>query len=260
MRHGASNASNEREGRVSRRWLIMAAVAAVGSACTEVPPSNPYDPSAPAVQQKKGQVTGEVVLPEGFGPDRFVEAQAELRRPTAPTEMAYSTFLGAAGETDAGGPVEDAGATDGGLGVAARGRFHFGDVEPGGYTVRVAVRGFALYEKIIEVSLDSVVDLGEVELALVQRAAISGRAMLAGAAVGEHQGIVVQALRTPFFTLTTDDGQFRLPVAAGRYELRPWSSFRPSGQTRARDPMASMSGGGGAWLLPRASTGTGGTN
>ena len=41
---------------------------------------------------------------------------------------------------------------------------------------------------------------------------------------------------------------------------RPWSSFRPSGQTRARDPMASMSGGGGAWLLPRASTGTGGTN
>ena len=40
----------------------------------------------------------------------------------------------------------------------------------------------------------------------------------------------------------------------------PWSSFRPSGQTRAGDPMASMSGGGGAWLLPRASTGTGGTN
>jgi hypothetical protein len=108
----------------------------------------------------------------------------------------------------------------------ALGRFAFADVVAADYTLHVELGGFFPLDVPVTVPVGGAVELPPQTLfSLIDGTGedtgfVVGMATLQGAAEGRHGGTHVEAVGTPFVTLTADDGAFRLPVAAGRrYDL-----------------------------------------
>ncbi len=187
-------------------WLLLAA-------CSEVSPSNPFDPATPGSQQATGRVVGRLVLPTGFGAQRLQGAQVTLRPQADPASVT------ATAEVD------------------AEGAFALTDVVAGLYSVQVQVVGLSLTPIAIELTIGGVVDLGDLLLEAPPEglAAVLGRVQRSGAAEDGHQGIVIEALGTPYSAVTTSDGTFRPAVAAGEHTLRSSApGYAP--QTAPLDP------------------------
>lgn len=175
----------------------------LASACADVPASNPFDPATPAAQQQRGRVVGAVRLPAGFGADRLTDGLARLYAADSPAMPAYE----AAVEVDAEGE-------------RVAGRFTFGGVEPGLYRVAVQVRGFRGEPRAIALGIGAALDVGVLDLQPSEDAVIQGAALLAGDAVADHGGTLIEALGTPYTALTAADGAFRLDLPPGTYTLR----------------------------------------
>ncbi len=163
-------------------------------ACSEVPATNPFDPSAPASAQVPGEVVGSVVLPEGFDAERLDEARVVLRDARDPSEVAFESV------------IEDSGA------------FTLAEVTPGSYALRASVPGFAADELQLLVEVDGRIELDPLELRPRRDAAFTGTVLRLGAEA--HGGVLVEAVGTPYATFTTAEGLFRLEVGGGDHTLR----------------------------------------
>lgn len=106
--------------------------------------------------------------------------------------------------------------------LAADGRFAFEGVAAGHYAVSVELRGFIPRGVVADVDPGETVNLGVIVLS----AALDGR-LIQGTArrqclaeACDHAGIRVEALRSPYSTVTGSDGRFLLQVNADVYDLR----------------------------------------
>jgi hypothetical protein len=106
------------------------------------------------------------------------------------------------------------------VGVSPEGLLAFPEVAVGSYTVTFAVPGFQAPQRPVVVGIAEVLDVGDIPLGIASLGAVEGTARLAGAPPEGHQGIFVEARGSPFATLTTSDGHFRLEAAEGTYDLR----------------------------------------
>ncbi len=169
----------------------------LGVACSEVPATNPFDPSTPAAQQATGRVSGRLVLPDGFAWDGpRAGATIELRAAENPNEVAYSAV------------------------VDAEGAFAIADVGAGAYTAAFVVPTMSADAVALVVPRGGAVDLGEIPLRAVAESSLQGKARRAGEADDAHGGIFVQVVGTPYNALTSADGTFRIALTAGTFTVR----------------------------------------
>ena len=100
------------------------------------------------------------------------------------------------------------------------GSFTFAGLAPGTYQVQASLVGFQPAFSAVAVSPGAATPAGILFLSpTATEAVVSGRARR-GCASCDHVGIQVEAVGTPFVTLTTADGDFRLAVTAGQFTLR----------------------------------------
>lgn len=171
------------------RFRVLCAAVLLG-ACSDVTPTNPYDPAAPATVQRSANLSGRLVLPAGFDADALLTAEVALQ--------------------------DLAGDADLRVGVDDEGRFAFGELTPGRYRVRPEVGGFTAAPIVVALGIGEVLDLGPIELApAVVLGGVRGRAERAGAA--SHDGIAVRARGTRYGTATDALGQFWIELP-GRVE------------------------------------------
>ena len=110
---------------------------------------------------------------------------------------------------------------------AADGTFLLDTVAAGDYVVRLEAEGFAAVRRPAPVTVGERTDLGEVRLELDQLSAgIGGVAQLQGVSdPNGHGGILIESVGTPFSTVTSSSGAWRLDVLPGEHTL----SFRFDG-------------------------------
>ena len=182
----------------SRHDLLAWLLVLLPMGCSDVAPTNPYDPEAPAHQQAPGTVRGRlratVSLPPGFDePDRLGRVAVELR-PLEGDEVLRSASPG------------------------ANGRCILDDVPLGSGRLVASLEGFVPVSRFVDVGPGESVDAGLLALTLpatrgLEPTELTGTAYLGGVLVEDgHGGILVEALGTPFATVTTTHGRFRLPV------------------------------------------------
>ena len=139
-----------------------------------------------------GRIVGKLVLPKGFGPDRFEGAVVAL--------------------SDGGDKLRRT------TGVAFDGQFAFDLLGAGSYGVEATVPGFDPASLTLELEEDEVLDLDEIAIEVSPAATLEGRVRLDGAE--DHGGVLIEAIGSAFATLSADDGRFRLSVTAGTWDLR----------------------------------------
>lgn len=167
-------------------------------ACADVPATNPHDPATPRSQQASARLSGSVALPDSFDRAVLQAAAVHLIDLAAPAQAAGTA------------PVEPDGS------------FAFPNVSPGQYTVAPRLEGFTAAAVTVSLGLGQTLTLATIELRPADGAAggqIEGDVQLHGQPEDHHGGVRVEAIGTPYWDLTRDDGTFTLPVPAGRYDL-----------------------------------------
>ncbi|MCA9543216.1 MAG: carboxypeptidase regulatory-like domain-containing protein, partial [Myxococcales bacterium] len=192
-------------------WLVAWTVAAGALGCTDLAPTNPYDPQAPEAQQAKGTLDGTLTLPDGVTGAAFEGATVALFALSAPTTaLREAAVVGEAGDD-------------------RRARFQFDDLPAGQYRVQPRVPGFALVldgERtaglVVQITIGGNASLGELILEAdeADRFEVSGRVRLGGTEDGTHAGTRVEAVGSPDVVFTDDDGGWLLRLPAGRRTLR----------------------------------------
>jgi hypothetical protein len=184
--------------------LCAGVLGALGvSGCSEVPATNPYDPSSPVELQRKATIEG-IVSGETLG--ALVGAEITLSGPTSPDNNPLTT--------------------------GDDGAFRFVELAPGRYVIRVEHPGHVSRE----IDLGSVV-AGEVVERPIEleprrasgqapgQARLSGVAYKQGAlaladeAARDHSGITVELEGTGLRTVTSRAGAFDFFLGAGTYTL-----------------------------------------
>ena len=159
--------------------------------------SNPIVLSA-----QPGQIVGFVTLPQGFrGAERLAQVSVVLQR------------------VDAEPGADPVGRSA----VDAQGRFDLGGINPGEYSLVVDATGFSGPTRVLVLGPGTRMDVGEIRLELEETpatgpTAIEGTAQRDG--LSDHSGIQVEAIGTPFATVTTSTGAYRLEVTPGGHTLR----------------------------------------
>ena len=163
-----------------------------------------------------GRLTGRIVLPVGFDQARFEGARIELAETANPLEVIRLATL------EMTEPV----ASDDGPRQAQS--FLIADLPAGRYVLTTFVPGFraerdgqSISPLPVELDIGRNQDLGDIQLVLDEspnvQGAVVGQAELQGAT--NHRGILVEARGTPYRTETTSEGNFRLELPAGTYDL-----------------------------------------
>lgn len=174
-------------------WLTLWLLAA----CSEVEPSNPYDPASPIERQATGLLTGRLKLPVDFA-DRGYDGFS--------VELGGSQALRGQGERQAE--------------VGPEGAFTLSGVVAGTWTVSFRTPGFAVESQVVALRIGESVNLGEIPLVAALDARLEGVARLKGVADGGHAGTRIELLGTPLMATTVGDGAFSLVAAAGTYTAR----------------------------------------
>lgn len=171
--------------------------------CDGIQPNNPFDPEAPTGTKLLGQVSGRITFSEIYPSDLLDDVNVELRR----LSELDTPFM--EGVLESGG------------------QFLFEDLEEGRYQLRVELNGFASVRYALILGIGELIDLGSIFLE--ERVdpntgdvsvGVEGVAQRALSAEMEHGGILVEALNTPFSTITNSDGRFYLPLPPGDHILR----------------------------------------
>lgn len=192
--------------------LFVLGLTALLGACTNVDPSNPWDPSTPAAQQAKGRVRGAVALPPGYSPERLAGAGVDLFTASDAVRPIQQAALAA--------PAEDAGATDAGVGAAVVAPFTFEGLTAGSYVVRPHIEGFEVPSADFALDIGGQADVGTLQAGVSGTSALEGLATLDPAPPEGHAGITVEVANSPVTALTNSAGAYRLGVGAGTYTLQ----------------------------------------
>ncbi len=170
--------------RTPVRLLLL--LAALG--CSEVPATNPFDPSTPPSQQATATLSGHLTLPPGWSLEHLAGARVSLA-------------LGA------------------NVGVDDEGAFWLEGLAPGNWDLEVEARSFVARPQAVAVPLAAQVGLGGVGLEPRPGHQISGLVRLDGRGTGDHGGVLVRVKGTPLQTLTEADGTWSIAVPPGRFAL-----------------------------------------
>lgn len=165
-------------------------------ACEPVAPSNPYDPETTRGEQVLGVISGRLALPSAYPSATLEGVEVELRLMTDLNGRFLST------------PVDEAG------------RFELAELPSDRYQLRADVPGFSSIRYGVNLEVGQRVGLGDIPLeprvnpetgdlsvgveGVVQRELITED--------NQHGGVLVEALGTPYTTITSAQGRFYLPL------------------------------------------------
>ena len=179
-----------------RRTIPLCLLVLLGIlACADIGASNPFDPATPAAQQAPGTVLGRLALPTGFAATEAEGIKVRLETGTPPERTQQEVVSGPGGA------------------------FTFDGVPVGAYNLAVAADVFYSDAHPVDVGIGARIDVGVLQLKARGGSAIEGTARLAGAPVGDHRGIRIEAIGTPFTTETEADGRYHLDVSPGQFDL-----------------------------------------
>jgi hypothetical protein len=183
-----------------------------------IDPTNPFDPEANEGIQLSGQISGRVTLPDGSADSVYENISVSLRR-----------------QRELSVPFLD-------LAVDRTGQFNFEDLEEGRYQLSVELSGFDPARFSLSLSIGELIDLGEVPLSPRVSAetgevsvGVMGTVKRELSPEDDQGGILIEALNTPFATVSASDGRFYLPLPPSEHTLR-FSS--PSYQSARRFSVA----------------------
>ena len=191
-------------------YLVFSVLGFCG--CTEVPPTNPYDPAAPVELQRKASLAG--VVRDALTQVALEGAIVQLVGPTDPSNNPVTT--------DGDGNVDD--------GQDSTGTFRFEGLAPGRYTLEV--KHAAHVQQVIDLGRIEAGEEVSREILLVPLQAESERvSRITGVAYKEgqlaiedetlrdHSGITVEVVGAGVRTVTNRAGDFDIFVNAGTYTL-----------------------------------------
>lgn len=183
-------------------------------ACEPVAPSNPYDPETARSSQRLGSISGRLALPSSYPSSTLEGIEVELRLMSDLTARLLTV------------PVDEAG------------RFEIADLPSDRYQLRVDVPGFTPVRYGITLEVGQLVGLGEIPLEprinpetgdlSVGVEGVALRSLVSGN--DQHGGILVEALGTPYTTITSVQGRFYLPLPPRTHVLQ----FSASGYQTAQ--------------------------
>lgn len=183
---------------------VLGLLCALLVACSDVPATNPYDPSTPAAQQARGTLRAALLSPAGFAASEG--GQARIVRQDAPEDSRTVDLIRA----EADGRV--------------RLTLEVTDLPAGPYLLSAAVATLAPLEaRPFVMPRGADLDLGEIALAAPADPAafgeIAGVVLRQGAAEGRHGGTVVRTEGAPWTAVSADDGAFHLAAPTGSYRV-----------------------------------------
>lgn len=183
---------------------IIALLCVLFLACSDVPATNPYDPSTPAAQQARGTLRAALLPPEGFAVPQG--GQARIVRQDAPEDTRTVDLIRA----EADGRV--------------RLTLEIADLPAGPYLLSAAVATLAPLEaRPFVMPRGADLDLGEIALAAPADPAafgeVAGVVLRQGAPAGRHGGTVVRTEGAPWTAVSADDGAFHLAAPTGSYRV-----------------------------------------
>ena len=152
-------------------------------------------PDSLVLAGEPGRIRGSVRLPDGFAAERMAQVTVTLSR---------------------------AGRVEGSVAPQAEGTFVFPAVASGELVVSVAYPGLVGFQRTVELEIAGTTDTGVLTLALPPEltSAVEGTARLQGVVdPAGHGGIRVEAVGTPFTTITASNGRFRVAVTPGLQTL-----------------------------------------
>lgn len=165
--------------------------------------TNPFDPEAPETTLLKSQIVGVVTLPDTLPEETIERVLVSLRK-----------------QRELGTPFLDQNLSNGG-------RFSFEDLDSGRYQLSVSLSGFETVRFSLNLAIGELADLGEIELTprvSTETGEVSvgvmGKVRRALSAEDDQGGILIEALGTPFATVSASDGRFYLPLPPQEHTLR----------------------------------------
>ena len=179
-------------------WLAF-----LSSCQAPIDATNPFDPEASEGTQLNAQIVGAVVLPDQLPDDTIERVTVSLRR-----------------QRELGEPYLD-------QNLDSTGRFNFDELQDGRYQLSVSLSGFDTVRFAITLSIGELVDLGEIPLSprvSTETGEVSvgvmGTVKRALSAEDDQGGILIEALNSPFATVSASDGRFYLSLPPGEHTLR----------------------------------------
>ncbi len=193
--------------------VVLLALGAWG--CSEIPATNPFDPTAPVAQQSKGLVRGTVVFPATVLDSSGIPADSVVDLvPFGSSAAAVSVPLAPSDDADA----EEAG--DAGADRRLRSSFVFEEVNAGSYSVQVRAVGFKHQFIPLELAIG---ERGVVEIVLEEdvdsAGEVRGVAQLEDKGDDGHAGIKVRVQNRSAFKETNPQGSYALRLPAGPVTL-----------------------------------------
>ena len=169
---------------------------------SSISPTNPFDPEASEGTQLTGQVIGQVVLPEGTTDNTWESVSVSLRR-----------------QRELGTPFRD-------VVIDQTGKFDFSELDEGRYQLNIELSGFDSERFSLNLGIGEVVDLGEIPLSPRVSAetgevsvGVMGTVKRALSPEDDQGGTLIEALNTPFATVSASDGRFYLSLPPGEHTL-----------------------------------------
>ena len=200
-------------------WVALFALTCLG--CSEVAPTNPFDPETPVAQQAKANVTGDVLLPEGEAdPSVFEMGQVGLflQDKTAPSRIRACL------SEDLAWITNEALVTDGLISSGDNAAvFSLSSVPGGVYDLVLCVQGYVplvIPGLFVERGVDKALSLRLIAPTVeVSDTFMAGRVTLEGAPENGHGRALVSTVGRPYSATTAENGEFIMPLPPGTYDI-----------------------------------------
>ena len=173
------------------------------SACqSPLDPTNPFDPEANIETQQSGEIRGKVSLPEGF--EHLIDRVSVSLRRQRELSVAFQDLT-----------------------LDSVGSFSFDELRDDRYQLIIVLSGFNTERLSLNVGIGELIDLGTIPLSpLVSEetgeisVGVMGKVKRSLSPEGEQGGILIEAVDTPFATVSASDGRFYLPLPPREHTLR----------------------------------------
>ena len=183
--------------------LLFGVIAALSACEPPIDATNPFDPESSLEVQESAEVVGQVKLPEYAKAEAYSRIKVSLRKQR---ELDVDFLEANLDET---------------------GRFGFSDLRDGLYQVQVSLSGFKEERISLNITIGDFIDLGTIELTpLVSEetgevsVGVMGTVKRSLSPEDDQGGILIEALDTPFATVSASDGRFYLPLPPREHTLR----------------------------------------
>jgi hypothetical protein len=183
--------------------MVFLTLSLFGGCQSPLDATNPFDPESNLETQESGQIVGQVQLPEYLQEETYERVLVSLRRQRELDEPFLDVSLDESGQ------------------------FSFPELRDGRYQLSIVLSGFNTERFSLSLGIGEFVDLGTVTITPNVSAetgevsvGVMGTVKRELSPDDDQGGILIEAIDTPFATVSASDGKFYLPLPPREHTLR----------------------------------------